>query len=168
MDTIRRSTVVGVFEDRVDADKAVSQLLKASFRQDQIGVAMRHDDEVAGTGITADENEPHTHATSGAVTGVLTGLGLGALAGLGVLAGVVPVVGPAIAAGTLVLAGVRRRRDQPGRRVWRGRGKLLPRPTGPASGLKGISVLPRSLRVGGQFRGLGVPGQDGSVHGSGV
>jgi hypothetical protein len=35
-----------------------------------------------------------------ALAGVLTGLGLGALAGLGVLAGVIPVVGPAIAAGT--------------------------------------------------------------------
>jgi hypothetical protein len=35
------------------------------------------------------------------LTGALTGIGLGALAGLGVLAGVIPVVGPAIAAGTL-------------------------------------------------------------------
>ena len=35
------------------------------------------------------------------MTGALTGLGLGALAGLGVLSGVIPVVGPAIAAGTL-------------------------------------------------------------------
>ena len=35
------------------------------------------------------------------MTGVLTGLGFGALAGLGVLSGVIPVIGPAIAAGTL-------------------------------------------------------------------
>ena len=35
------------------------------------------------------------------MAGVLTGLGLGALAGLGVLSGVIPVVGPAIAGGTL-------------------------------------------------------------------
>ncbi len=101
MDMNQRSTVVGVFEDRVDADKAVSQLLKAGFRQDQIGVAMRHDGDVADKSGTADSKEPHTHATSGAMTGALTGLGLGALAGLGVLAGVIPVVGPAIAAGTL-------------------------------------------------------------------
>ena len=35
-----------------------------------------------------------SHAESGALTGALTGLGLGALAGLGVLAGVVPIIGP--------------------------------------------------------------------------
>ena len=62
---------------------------------------MRHDAEENITSKAAEANESHTHATSGAMTGVLTGLGLGALAGLGVLAGVIPVVGPAIAAGTL-------------------------------------------------------------------
>ena len=44
----QRSTVVGVFEDRHQADKAVSELLKAGFRQDQIGVAMRHAEGAAG------------------------------------------------------------------------------------------------------------------------
>ena len=43
----------------------------------------------------------------------------------------------------LVLAGVRRRRDQPGRWVRPGPGKPLPRPTGPAGGLKGM-LSPRS------------------------
>ena len=38
----QQSTVVGVFEDRQKANQAVSELLKAGFRQDQIGVAMRH------------------------------------------------------------------------------------------------------------------------------
>lgn len=95
----QRSTVVGVFEDRHQADKAVSELLKAGFRQDQIGLAMRHDEGAAGTAATADDDD--SHAGSGAVTGALAGLGLGALAGLGVLAGVIPIIGPAIAAGTL-------------------------------------------------------------------
>src|SRR5690348_14573546 len=45
MTTAQRSTVVGVFEDRRNADRAVGQLLKAGFRQDQIGVAMRHTDD---------------------------------------------------------------------------------------------------------------------------
>jgi hypothetical protein len=100
MDTQKRSTVVGVFEDRLHADKAVSHLLSAGFRQDQIGVAMRHDDQVTAANTTSDPNA-HSHAGSGAIAGVLTGLGLGTLAGLGVLAGVIPVIGPAIAAGTL-------------------------------------------------------------------
>src|SRR5262249_57332627 len=41
------------------------------------------------------------YAEEGAATGVVAGLGLGALAGLGVLSGAIPVVGPAIAGGTL-------------------------------------------------------------------
>ena len=94
-----RSTVVGVFEDHRHADKAVSELLDAGFRQDQIGVAMRRVEGVAPAAPTADSDG--SHAGSGAAAGALTGLGLGALAGLGVLAGVVPVIGPAIAAGTL-------------------------------------------------------------------
>ncbi|MDB5349166.1 MAG: hypothetical protein JWN86_413 [Planctomycetota bacterium] len=94
----QRSTVVGVFEDRHQADKAVSELQKAGFRQDQIGVAMRQTDGATDASTTDVDN---SHATSGAITGALTGLGLGALAGLGVLAGVIPVIGPAIAAGTL-------------------------------------------------------------------
>ena len=38
----QQSTVVGVFESRQKANQAVSELLKAGFRQEQIGVAMRH------------------------------------------------------------------------------------------------------------------------------
>jgi hypothetical protein len=94
------STVVGVFQDHHAADRAYTELLKAGFRNDQIGVAMRHTEGKAGVSATAAK-EHETPAGSGAATGAVAGLGLGALAGLGVLAGVVPVVGPAIAAGTL-------------------------------------------------------------------
>jgi hypothetical protein len=97
MKTQQASTVVGVFEDRKDANQAITELHDAGFGQDQIGVAMRHTDDMADDVATKND----THAGSGALTGALTGLGLGALAGLGVIAGVIPVVGPAIAAGTL-------------------------------------------------------------------
>jgi hypothetical protein len=97
MITQKRSTVVGVFEDRLHANQAVTELHQAGFTEAQIGVAMRH---AEGEGNSADTDQG-SHAGSGALTGALTGLGLGALAGLGVLAGVIPVVGPAIAAGTL-------------------------------------------------------------------
>ena len=97
MNTQKRSTVVGVFEDRLHANQAVTELHQAGFTGAQIGVAMRHAEGVDDAAGTAHD----THAGSGALTGALTGLGLGALAGLGVLAGVIPVVGPAIAAGTL-------------------------------------------------------------------
>jgi len=94
-----RSTVVGVFDDRRHADQAVADLRKVGFRDDQIGVAMRHTEGVAEASKAHDADD--SHAGSGALTGALTGLGLGALAGLGVLAGVIPVIGPAIAGGTL-------------------------------------------------------------------
>jgi len=47
--TKQHSTVVGVFKDRQQANKAVSELLKAGFRQDQIGVAMRHAEGEVGS-----------------------------------------------------------------------------------------------------------------------
>jgi hypothetical protein len=100
----QKTTIVGVFDDRMQADRAVDELRRAGFRDDQIGVAMRYDarDDMAGdatSAITTDADE--SKAATGAITGVLGGLGLGALAGLGVLSGVIPVVGPAIAGGTL-------------------------------------------------------------------
>ena len=94
----QHSTVVGVFEDREQANEAIGELLKAGFRQNQIGVALRH---VQGEVRASTPDDGGSHAESGALAGALTGLGLGALAGMGVLAGVIPVVGPAIAAGTL-------------------------------------------------------------------
>ena len=96
----QQSTIVGVFEDRVQADRAVDELRRAGFRDDQIGVAMRYDDEEFEDVDAADSAEG-TRAGTGAATGALAGLGFGALAGLGVLSGVIPVIGPAIAGGTL-------------------------------------------------------------------
>lgn len=98
----QQSTVVGVFDDRLQADRAIDELRRAGFSDDQIGVAMRYD---ADSGTMGDAAEPadtdDTQAGTGAVAGILGGLGLGALAGLGVLSGMIPVIGPAIAGGTL-------------------------------------------------------------------
>ena len=89
-------TVIGVFENEDDADRAVADLYKIGIREDQIGVARRNVE------IATDETvEEGTEAAPGAVTGAVTGLGLGTLAGLGVISGILPVVGPAIAGGTL-------------------------------------------------------------------
>ena len=44
----QRSTIVGVFEDRQRADQAVGELSRAGFREDQIGVAMRHTEGESG------------------------------------------------------------------------------------------------------------------------
>src|SRR4051794_10056892 len=49
----QRSTVVGVFEDRRQADQGVAELKRAGFRDDQIGVAMRHTGASTETEATA-------------------------------------------------------------------------------------------------------------------
>jgi hypothetical protein len=100
----RQSTVVGVFDDRLQADRAIDELRRAGFSDDRIGVAMRYDTTSGTMGDAADTavgDSDDTQAGTGAVAGILGGLGLGALAGLGVLSGVIPVIGPAIAGGTL-------------------------------------------------------------------
>src|SRR5688572_20922418 len=88
----QRETVVGVFESHSAADRAVDELRRAGFREDQIGFAARD-------GKT--QKEGGTYAGEGALAGVAAGAGIGGLIGLGVLSGVLPVIGPAIAAGTL-------------------------------------------------------------------
>jgi hypothetical protein len=97
----QQSTIVGVFDDRLQADRAVDELRRAGFRDDQVGVAMRYDAGSAADEAVDTTDAGETAAGTGAITGVLTGLGLGALAGFGVLSGVIPVIGPAIASGTL-------------------------------------------------------------------
>src|SRR5512135_2260125 len=98
MTTEQRSTVVGVFEDRRQADAAINELRQAGFREDQIGVATRR---AEGETLEATTAEEGSRAGTGAITGALAGAGLGGLVGLGVIAGVIPVIGPVIAGGTL-------------------------------------------------------------------
>src|SRR5512135_1864053 len=95
--TEQRSTVVGVFEDRRQADTAVQELRQAGFREDQIGVAGRR----AEGELPEATAEPGTHWETGAVTGALAGAGLGGLVGLGIVAGIIPALGPVIAGGAL-------------------------------------------------------------------
>ena len=95
MRTQPASTVVGVFEDRTHANKAINELHSVGFGREQIGLAMQRAHGVTGDGVAENDR----HAGWRVLTGALTGLGLGALAGLGVLAGVDSVVGPAIASG---------------------------------------------------------------------
>lgn len=94
----QRSTVVGVFADPQQAERAVDELRRAGFRNDQIGIARRGQDDDQ---IGKPTEQSDTHSGTGAITGAVAGAGLGALAGLGVLSGMIPVIGPAIAGGTL-------------------------------------------------------------------
>ena len=53
---VQKSTVVGVFEDRQQADRAIDELRKAGFRDDQIGVAMRYDEGEFDATDSTDES----------------------------------------------------------------------------------------------------------------
>jgi len=96
-----RPTVVGVFDNRADAERAVNELHRAGFRDDQIGYATRGDD--VRTGGRAIEGTDTGEAGTGAATGALGGGVVGGI--LGALAtGLIPGIGPVIAGG--ILAGV--------------------------------------------------------------
>ncbi len=95
MTNTQRATVVAVFEDHDEANRAVDELRRAGFRNDQIGVASR-DPKNGAAGLN-----PAAGAAVGAATGAVAGAGIGGAVALGILAGVIPGIGPAIAAGTL-------------------------------------------------------------------
>jgi len=97
MATTKRSTVVGVFADRTQAQRAVEDLRKAGFREDQIGVVTRNEEGHA-TDTAASKG---SKAAAGAATGAAAGAGVGALWALGIAAGMLPAIGPVIAGGLL-------------------------------------------------------------------
>jgi hypothetical protein len=90
--------VIGVFEHRPQAERAVTELWKAGFPHDRI-------DMVTGEG--AEEATPNLHmqtdAGKSAVAGALGGAGAGAIAGA-VLVTLVPGIGTVLGGG--LLAGV--------------------------------------------------------------
>jgi hypothetical protein len=99
------TTVVGVFSDRNQADKAIDDLRDAGFTSAQIGVAARGDSAGPVSRDLEDDDDANEEAAEdagqGAVAGAAAGAGVGGLIGLGVISGMIPVIGPAIAGGTL-------------------------------------------------------------------
>jgi len=94
-----RTTAVGVFQDRQQAQQAINDLRKAGFQESQIGVAVRDGEQMTGAGNVSDDRG--SNVAAGAATGTAAGAGVGALWGIGVLAGLLPALGPVIAGGTL-------------------------------------------------------------------
>jgi uncharacterized membrane protein len=94
-------TVVGLFENYQDADRAVSELNTRGFTRNEISVAARdsaiRDRMMAGE--TGSERAVAESAGAGAIGGATLGGLTGLLVGLGALA--IPGIGPVIAAGTL-------------------------------------------------------------------
>jgi len=94
---VNRTTAIALFDDRIQAQRAIAQLKSAGFTEKEIGLTSR--DEETDHGV--DDGSKEAHVKKGAIAGVATGAGVGALWGLGILAGVLPAIGPAIAGGTL-------------------------------------------------------------------
>jgi uncharacterized protein (TIGR02271 family) len=98
MTTKTQTSVVGVFHDQAQAQRAVNELKRAGFTDDQIGIIGR-DSSGKTTHTSGDGTD--SYAAEGAATGLATGAGIGALWGLGVISNVLPAIGPAIVGGTI-------------------------------------------------------------------
>ena len=97
-------TVVGMFTNRPDAEKAIRELKTAGFGEDRIGVALQNREEqrdlMETTGSEAAEG-----AATGAVSGGLVGGVIGLLGSL-LIPGVGPIVVGGVLASTLTGAGI--------------------------------------------------------------
>jgi len=98
---MNRNTVVGVFDDRDDAQRAIEAMKDAGFRSEDIGITMR--DRKEAEALVEDTG---THAGAGAATGAMAGGVLGGLAGwlVGIGALAIPGIGPIVAAGPIAAA----------------------------------------------------------------
>ena len=98
-----RPALVRVFADRADAERAVDELRRAGFRDEQIGFARRDDRKHEPEGGTAIPRGKEAEAGEGMTTGALTGSVVGGLIGAAV-AGLIPGIGPVLAGGILASA----------------------------------------------------------------
>lgn len=93
----KRYPVFGVFETRAAADRAVAELKKVGFDDDDIGMVYRDaEGKTVKTGAADD-----TYAEEGAAIGAGAGALGGAAVGAGLAFGVIPAIGPALAIGAL-------------------------------------------------------------------
>ncbi len=84
--TYQSTALIGVFDDRREAERFVRELRGAGFSDAEMGVVAK---------------ENHDLAVEGAEAGAITGGVVGALAGLAVAAGLIPGIGPVLVGGFL-------------------------------------------------------------------
>ena len=96
----RRSTVVGVFETRAQAERAMEELKRAGFSDSQITLVMHHRDK--STVEVTDLDAAKAAQVSGeSKAGEGAGIGAAAGAVAGGLMALIPGVGPVLSIGTL-------------------------------------------------------------------
>jgi hypothetical protein len=96
--------LVGIFPGYAEARRAVEELRRAGYRDDQLGVLGPDQRETTASGERSGlPNDPlGTHWEEGAGIGAAAGATAGAGLGLAVAAGLLPPLGPVIAGGTLI------------------------------------------------------------------
>jgi uncharacterized protein (TIGR02271 family) len=98
MDQESKGTVVGLFYERSQAERAIRDLKDSGFDESQIGLLMQ-DREIQRELADTTGTKVSEAATTGAIGGGVAGGLLGLLAGVGALA--IPGIGPIVAGGAL-------------------------------------------------------------------
>jgi hypothetical protein len=93
------TTIVGVFENRSDAEAAIREMKSYGIFETDIGMVVRHAN--GREYIDPPASDAGTKAVEGAAVGVAAGAGVGALWALGIAANVLPVIGPIVSGGLL-------------------------------------------------------------------
>ena len=96
------ANVIGVFDDRGNAENAVNEIRDAGITDDKISIVAREHQVQDNDNQTSNQNDVTTGATTGGALGGIAGL----MAGAGALT--IPGIGPILAAGPLAagLSGV--------------------------------------------------------------
>jgi hypothetical protein len=96
----KTSVLVGLFNDRNEAELAVDELRQAGFADGEIGFAIRGGESTRSGMISdAEGTKDVKGAIEGAAVGAAVGVGLGAVVSL-----MIPGVGPVLVAGAIAMA----------------------------------------------------------------
>jgi outer membrane lipoprotein SlyB len=97
-----RSTVVGIFDNPEQAERAVAELRSAGFGENDVSlVRRRNEGEGALANVSAGPHARETHWEEGAATGAMAGGVTGGLVGMVLAAGILPGVGAVLVGGPL-------------------------------------------------------------------
>lgn len=101
---MERTTVVGVFRNRDDAEHAIDELHRLGFRDEEIGFAARGEQNT----VTHTTTDKATDTGSGLLSGAIAGAGIGGFIAAAA-AVLIPGFGPVVAGGILATVLVEQR-----------------------------------------------------------
>lgn len=100
---MNNNLISAAFDNRMEAERAVSELRSAGVRDSAISIIAQHDGKNTTTDASGAVTNEGEH-TPGLATGVIGGAGVGTLLGIAALA--IPGVGPLVAAGAIAGAAI--------------------------------------------------------------